>query len=364
MTLGTRALYLSSSLLLGAAISLAQTTPGASPDMSGSSQDQDSSMAGQTSGAQLRGCLSGSPDNYSLTDHNGAIYHLVGASADLQNAVGHEVEISGAPDSRRTSVPDSTAANTASSFQVITVRDVANQCERGGVSSSGPSGAATRDHDSQPMSEAPPTIDSHPKGSTGEATPPHPELIAMWQQPGSADSGSSAAQNSNNSSAMSSTASGAGQASQDVNSAPQQPISNDANLPAQGRSGAHQTETNTNSTNSPYQNTPVGGAAQANGGQGSTPSAGAGNGNTGAPSPVTNQTPAAAQSPTNPNSQLGSSSANQSGNASQPPQSAAPASNSPSPQAQDDPNKPLYERPATDVPWANRSGSAATTTPH
>ena len=63
-------------------------------------------MAGQAAGAILRGCLSGSPDNYTLTDHNGTVYHLVGASKDLQNSVGHEVQITGTPDSRRTGTPD------------------------------------------------------------------------------------------------------------------------------------------------------------------------------------------------------------------------------------------------------------------
>jgi hypothetical protein len=43
--------------------------------------------------------------------------------------------------------------------------------------------------------------------------------------------------------------------------------------------------------------------------------------------------------------------------------SATPSSaNSATPQPQNDPNKPLYERTATDIPWARHSGSGNTTT--
>ena len=316
MSWANKMFYLSSSLLLAGTMSVAQSTSGAMPGSSASSQDQDSSMAGQAAGGSLRGCLSGSSDNYTLTDHNGSIYHLVGASSQLQALVGQEVQVSGTPDSRRTGVSDSSAANTASSFQVTDARQVASSCDRSGSSASGVSGnSGVRDHDSQPMSEKPPTTDAQPKGAPGEGAPPQaePHLMAMLQQPASTDPGSAAAQNSNSSSSMSSSTTSTSQASQGVDSAPQQPIANDANLPAQGHSGAHQTETNTNSTNSGYQNTPAGSSIESSGQQGSSPSAGVGNGNATTPPPVSSQTPAASQSPTNPNSQLGTSPANQTG---------------------------------------------------
>lgn len=357
MTWARKSFYLSSSLVLAGAMSFAQNTPGAMPPGMGSSMPgQDNATSEQSSGATLRGCLSGSSDNYTLTDHSGSIYHLVGGGSDLQNSVGHEVEITGAPDARRTGVPDSTAANTASSYQVAAVRDIASTCDRGGVSS-GATGSSKRDHDPQPMNEMPPTTDSHPKGSSGEAVPPHDnesprpqpqgtepphtQMMASLQDPASQDPGSSTPQNSNT-----------------PTPAPGASVStpaSDMSQPAQTASPAQQ-----------------------------QPSA---TGSPATPPPVTDQTPAAAQSPTSPNSQLGTSSASPTATpadptatsptspdgtqpaAAQPSPGAVPATpNSGSPQAatpqstQDDANKPLYARPATDVPWARHPDSTTTTT--
>ncbi len=183
MTLAKKTFYLSSAVLLAGAMGLAQTAMGG-----GSSQDQDSSMAGQAAGAKLRGCLSGSSDNYTLTDHNGTIYHLVGGGAQLQNAVGHEVEVTGTPDARRTGASDDATTNTASSFQVTDAREIGARCDHG-ASSTG-----TMDHN-PPMTERPPLTDQQPKGAPGEGRPPQPQqepephLMAMLQQPASTDSG-------------------------------------------------------------------------------------------------------------------------------------------------------------------------------
>jgi len=136
MTLLRKTFYLCASLLLAGAMSIAQNQ-GSTPGASGSPQDEDSSMRGQMAGAHLRGCLSGSSGNYTLTDHNGSIYHLVGAGSDLRGLAGHEVEITGAPDVRRSGVSDSSAANTASSFQVAGVRDIARTCNHSGSAAAG-----------------------------------------------------------------------------------------------------------------------------------------------------------------------------------------------------------------------------------
>ncbi len=323
MTLGKKAFYLSSAVLLAGAMGVAQTSTG------GSSQDQDSSMAGQAAGAQLRGCLTGSDGNYTLTDHSGSIYHLVGGAAQLQNSVGHEVEVTGTPDARRTGARDDTATNTASSFQVTSAREVGARCDHGSAS-------GTMNNNSHPMSEQPPTTDHQPKGAPGEGVPPQPQpqTMAMLQQPGSSD---------------------------------------------------------------------MGGASSASAGQNSQNGAATGNGTPGTPPPVTSQTPAGSQSPTNPNSQLGAGTASQTGastaagasgagqtgtessttagtnpagaetsmtgttsstGAAGTSTAGAGASATPnSPQStQNDANKPLYERQATDVPWANHSGSSTTTT--
>ena len=178
MTLAKKTFYLSSAVLLAGAMGMAQT--GRS-----NPQDQDSSTARQAAGAKLRGCLSGSDGNYTLTDHNGTIYHLVGGGAQLSGSVGHEVEISGTPDAQRSGASD-TASNTASSFEVTGAREVGTRCEHG-------SGAGSMGTDSQPMTERPPTTDRQPKGAPGEGTPPpqpQPHMMAMLQQPGATDMGS------------------------------------------------------------------------------------------------------------------------------------------------------------------------------
>ena len=328
MTLAKKMLCSLSAVLLAGAIGAAQTT------MAGGSQDQDSSAASQAAGAKLRGCLSGSEGNYTLTDHNGTIYHLVGGDSRLNGSVGHEVEVSGTPDAQRSGASDDMASNTASSFEVTGAREVATRCEHG-------SSTGTMGTESQPMTERPPTTDRQPKGAPGEGTPapePQPHLMAMLQQPGSTDMGS--------------------------------------------QSSSTQTTSSPSSTSQTQEN-------------GSMPN-----------TPVTSQTPAEPASPTGANSQLGSGTSNPSAVSTQPAQSgttpqpnttaapgstpspdptantgatASPATGNPdmsanpgagnagaaaSPQStQNDQNKPLYERQATDIPWANHSGATTTTTP-
>lgn len=334
MTLAKNAFYLSSAVLLAGSMAVAQSA------MSGS-QDQDSSAA-QAAGAKVRGCLSGSEGNYTLTDNNGTIYHLVGGGAQLQASVGHEVEVTGTTDAQRSSASDDVASNTASAFQVTGAREVASVCEHG-------SRTGTMGTDSQPMTERPPTTDRQPKGAPGEGTPPpepQPHLMAMLQQPGSTDMGSQS-------------------------------------------SSTQTTQTTTSTTTTTGQDANTGSMAN---------------------TPVTSQTPAESTSPTGANSQLGSGTTNPSAVSTQPAQSptatpttpesgattnpttTAPdatgaanpgAATSPSatpdmnanptaapnpgatasPQStQNDQNKPLYERQATDVPWASHSGAGATTT--
>ena len=159
MKLGKKTFYLSWAVLLAGTIGLAQAP------MGGSSQDRDSPAANQAAGAALRGCLSGSPGNYTLTDHSGTIYHLVGGESQLQRSVGHEVEITGTPDAQRTGTSDDVASNTASSFQVTGAREVGARCNHG--SSTGTTGT-----DSQPMTERPPSTDQQPKGAPEDHAAP------------------------------------------------------------------------------------------------------------------------------------------------------------------------------------------------
>ncbi len=276
MKLAKKTFYLSSAVLLAGAMGMAQSA------MSGGSQDQEIAAANQSAGAALRGCLSGSAGNYTLTDHNGTIYHLVGGEAQLQSSVGHEVEITGTPDAQRAGASDDVAANTASSFQVTGAREVAARCDHG-------SGTGTMGTDSQPMTERPPSTDQQPKGAPGEGAPPQPEphLMAMLQQPGATDMGSQS------------------------NSTSSSPSSSDSQ----------------NRQNGSMANTPV-----------------------------TSQTPAG---PTGTTSQPGSGTTTPSAVGTQPAQTGTATTT----QSTNDQNKPLYERQATDVPWASHSGTTTTTTP-
>ena len=88
-----RALLLSLPALLIAAIGLAQDAPSA--NAAGNFQDQTKSSTAQ--GNKLRGCLSGSEGNFTLTDLNGMQYRLVGNDMALKNKVGHEVEVNVTP---------------------------------------------------------------------------------------------------------------------------------------------------------------------------------------------------------------------------------------------------------------------------
>lgn len=90
-----------SSMLLCAMWLVAQTYPNSSPSQSpGSGQTSPSSQtSSQSSDAgnetTVRGCLSGSSGNYTLTSDSGTTYSITGDTSKLSDHVGHEVEIKG-----------------------------------------------------------------------------------------------------------------------------------------------------------------------------------------------------------------------------------------------------------------------------
>lgn len=311
MTLGRKVFYLSSAVLLAGVMGVAQTS------MGGSSQDQESSMAGQAAGARVRGCLSGSAGNYTLTDHNGTIYHLVGGESQLQGSVGHEVEITGTPDAQRSGASDDMAGNTASSFQITGAREIAARCDHGSAS-------GTMGTNSQPMTERPPSTDQQPKGAPGEgAPPPEPHTMAMLQQPGTTDTGTMGSQTGSTTATSPST--GEGQAPGNGSMA-NTPVT--SQTPAEPASPAGTNSQPGSGTSNPSsvstQPAPTGAGPGAAGTTSTNPGMGVNNANTGATT-----TPSTATSPQS---------------------------------TQNDQNKPLYERQATDVPWASHSGSTTTTT--
>jgi len=335
MTLAKNTFYLSSAVLLAGAMAVAQNA------MSGS-QDQDSSAA-QAAGAKVHGCLSGSDGNYTLTDNNGTIYHLVGGGAQLQGSVGHEVEVTGTTDAQRSGASDDVASNTASAFQVTGAREVASTCEHG--SRTGAMGT-----DSQPMTERPPTTDRQPKGAPGEGTPPpepQPHLMAMLQQPGSTDMGSQSSSSQTTSSPTSTT----GQ-NPDNGSMANTPVTNQTPAESTSPMGTN-SQLGSGTTNPSAVSTQP---AQTQTAPATTPEADA------TANPSTTQTP----DTNNANSGVTatpSTSPNASPDMNANPSAAPNAGATASPQStQNDQNKPLYERQATDVPWASHSGAGATTT--
>ncbi|HLI62435.1 MAG TPA: hypothetical protein VKV05_03470 [Terriglobales bacterium] len=114
-------------VLMAATAALAQAGIGYSS--AAAAQDENPQVVRTPAGSQttvVRGCLSGSPDNYTLTDPNGMQYRIAGDAPLLRSLVGHEVEIT-ASESRASG--GSRAATNG--LQTSDVRSVANRCNRG-----------------------------------------------------------------------------------------------------------------------------------------------------------------------------------------------------------------------------------------
>jgi hypothetical protein len=118
----------------------APSNPGGVP--ADSQAQQQSDMPG-TYHEKVRGCLSGSDGNYTLTSDSGRTYRLQGNEDHLVGSVGKEVEISFQPTGTRTSDPspvDSSRQGAAASqwIQVTGVSAVADSCLSGSPSSREP----------------------------------------------------------------------------------------------------------------------------------------------------------------------------------------------------------------------------------
>jgi hypothetical protein len=75
----------------------------------------------------IRGCLSGSAGNYTLTDQNGMQYQVSGDDASLRSMVGREVEISGIESQSSAGA----ASNVTNGVQASEVRAVSSTCKKG-----------------------------------------------------------------------------------------------------------------------------------------------------------------------------------------------------------------------------------------
>ncbi len=288
---------LTASLLFAATMALAQNNPS-----TGAALGPEQNRNATSQNAVVRGCLTGSPDNYTLTDQNGAQYKLVGDNSSLLTAVGHVVQVNGmqGQSMEGSSGNSNTMAGSAYTFQVSEVKDSGRACNR----ASNPSDSTGNPGFQSPANH--PNDEKTPKGTSPESSDqPHGQLTAMLQQ--------------SSNSPMSSTGSDAAQSAQ----------SNSSSTPS--TPSAEGTEAMPSSKVSDSgQSTGVGQATQ-------TP-------------PVTSQTPASPTSPTSPSSQTQTSPANTAGT--------TPQSNTSQPQNNaNDSNKPLWERQATDIPWARKGGT-------
>lgn len=275
-------LILLGSGLVATTLAVAQDMPSSSN--TDASQSKQTQQTHQTSNGVIRGCLSGSAGNYTITDQNGMQYTINGPDNQLQSSVGHEVEVSTSQDqaTQTSTQGDQTTSSATNSVQVSNLHDLGSSCKPSSSMGNGP-------------------VNHENKGASPQQTPDaaaQPQTMAMLQEQ-----------------------QGMGQSS------PQQttpPVT--SQTPA--TPGA--------STNSAQQATP--------------PSSNSAITGTSTTSPA--HPDQAAQPDQSANPTAGGS---QSANTSTTTPSATP-SDAPQPNANDQ-NKPLYERPATDIPWANHAGS-------
>lgn len=269
-------------LATGMAFAQDTTTSGAS-----GSQDQNTQTRTRSTTTQnntVRGCLSGSPGNYTVTDQNGTQWTVTGDDATLRNSVGRRVEITFTQhQSSEESSQGATTARTTHNVQASQVTALSGTCNAG-------SGMAA------------PSNDANPGGNSGSAEPSSPRMMSMLMQqtmPGQSQNGTPSQP----------------QATPPVTN--QTPATSTS--PTSGTSSQQGTSPANNSGMSEGQANPTTGQA-----------AGSSVSNQGADNPGT----------ANPNATP----------------SSAPPSNAQPPQANsNDQNKPLYERQATDIPWAQSS---------
>ena|SRR5271167_1126085 len=98
-------------------------------------QDNMGKSAGMGDQTTITGCLSRAGSYFSLTDSSGHKYHLVGYNAkQLNEHVGHTVEITGTPTTKTTGTTQEGNASTAKqvpAFRVGSVKHIADTCKAG-----------------------------------------------------------------------------------------------------------------------------------------------------------------------------------------------------------------------------------------
>jgi hypothetical protein len=165
-------------MLLAAGIAVAQDTPpsGEQPAQPApQEQTPQSDQAADQSSTTIRGCLSGSDNNFTISDQSGQSYKLSGDTSMLSQHVGHEVELTGKlGDMAAGEQPSGEQAGAATTgdqklFEVSNVTMISEKCAAGtGEQPTPESGAAM----SQPQSEtAAPATSTTPDTSAQSTTP-------------------------------------------------------------------------------------------------------------------------------------------------------------------------------------------------
>jgi hypothetical protein len=159
-----RTLFTSFFLLLTAVWAFGQYGSSSQTPSSGSAQGQSSTATSDTGAHKtVKGCLSGSDGNYTLTDKSGNTYQLKGDTSQLSNHVGHEIQVKGSLSAGSSSTPSGTTGNpsaqtaagastTPSAQQTLDVSSLKHISET--CSATGTKGKSSSDR--APMSEKPP----------------------------------------------------------------------------------------------------------------------------------------------------------------------------------------------------------------
>src|SRR5690242_3664720 len=163
--------------MLAAGMALAQDT-GSSSASSGQGQStQTRTQYNTTQDNTVRGCLSGSPGNYTISDANGMQYQVTGDDATLNSSVGRQVEIRVTQNqSSDTSNQGATTTRTTHTVQASQVTALSSACDTGN-STGNPSGSASPN-----SMGTTPDNSTAPKGTPETTEPATPRMMSMLQQ--------------------------------------------------------------------------------------------------------------------------------------------------------------------------------------
>jgi hypothetical protein len=117
--------------VLGIGMVIAQDTP---TSTASGARDQSPQAKNASPGSQsaIRGCLTGSSGNYTLTDQNGTQYQVAGDDATLRSMVGREVEITGLANQASETQGDAAISHAPNGVQASDVRAISSVCAKVG----------------------------------------------------------------------------------------------------------------------------------------------------------------------------------------------------------------------------------------